>query len=83
MHLFAGVEFPFTKDFVLSLTLRGVSRQALHTPCRAPPVTPELLVQVSQILGVEGDPVSSTLYCAYLFAFFPYGAIGQYCATVS
>ena len=40
LPLFVGADYPFTKDFILSLTLRDVARNALHTPQRAPPVTP-------------------------------------------
>ena len=35
LHLFVGANYPFTKGFILSLMLRGVARQALHTPWRA------------------------------------------------
>lgn len=31
LHLFSGADYPFTKDFVLSLTLRGIARRAFHT----------------------------------------------------
>lgn len=69
MHLFTGADYPFTKEFLLSLTLRGIARNALHTPCRAPPVTPSLLLSISRVLALEGDPRSSTLFCAFLFTF--------------
>ena len=44
LHLFSGFEFLFNKDFRLSLTLRGIARNALHTPRRAPPVTPDVFL---------------------------------------
>ena len=30
LHLFSGQEFPFNKDFILLLTLRGIAHNALH-----------------------------------------------------
>ena len=70
LHLFTGADYPFTKDFILSLTLRGIARNALHTPRRAPPVTPSLLLSIFHVLECEGDPRSSTLLCACLFTFY-------------
>ena len=67
LHLFSGLDFPFNKDFLLSLTLRGILRNALQTPCRAPPVTPDILCQISRVLDFETDPTSWTLFCAFLF----------------
>lgn len=69
-HLFSGLDFPFNKDFLLSLTLRGIARNALHTPCRAPPVTLHILCQISKVLDFETDPIPCTLFCAFLFTFF-------------
>ena len=64
-----GADYPFTKDFILSLTLRGVARSALHTPSRAPPVTPGILLQLFRSSSSQ-EPISCTLFCAFLFAFF-------------
>ncbi|XP_032229976.1 uncharacterized protein LOC116613531 isoform X2 [Nematostella vectensis] len=70
LHLFAGYDYAFTKDFSLSLALRGVSRRIPHVPQRAPPVTPSLLLLVARTVDFQHDAHSSTLYCAFLFAFF-------------
>ena len=70
LHLFTGADYPFTKDFILSLNLCGIARNALHTPRRAPPVTPSILLSISHVLDCEGDPRSSTLFCAFLFTFY-------------
>ena len=69
LHLFTGADYPFTKDFILSLTLRGIARNALHTPRRAPPVTPSMLLSIFHVLQCEGDP-RSTLFCAFSFTFY-------------
>ena len=58
------------KDFILSLTLRGITRNALDTPRRAPPVTPSILLSISHVLDCEGDPRSSTLFCAFVVTFY-------------
>lgn len=70
LHLFSGADYPFIKDFVLSLTLRGIALRTFHTPRRAPPVSPSLLLRLSSFLLLNGDPRSATLLCAFLFAFF-------------
>ena len=69
-HLFSGLEFLYTKDFLLLLTLRGIARNALHTPHRAQPVTPYILFQMSRVLDFKHDPMSCALFCAFLLAFF-------------
>ena len=56
LHLFTGADYAFTKDFILSLTLRGIARNALNTPRRAPPVTTSILLSISYVLDCEGDP---------------------------
>ena len=63
--LFSDADYPFTKDFILSLTLRGIALNALHTPLRAPPVSPSLLHQLSSFLLFNGYPRSATLLCAF------------------
>jgi len=69
LHFFTGADYPFTKDFVLSLTLRGIARNALRTPRKAPPVTPSSLLRVSHVLDCEGDPRSSTLFLPFYLRF--------------
>ena len=70
LHLFSGVDYYYGKDFILALALRGIARNASYMPSRAPPVTPALLLQLSTYLDYHSDPMSCTLYCAYLFTFF-------------
>ena len=47
LHLFSGQEFPFNKDFILLLTLRGIAHNALHIRLRAPLVTPHVFYHVN------------------------------------
>ena len=70
MHIFVNADYSFSKDFILSLTLHGISRAALHTPIRAPPVTPSLLPRVARTLNYRLDRLDCTLHCAFLFSFF-------------
>lgn len=51
MHIFVNADYSFSKDFILSLTLHGISHAALHTPIRAPPVTPSLLPWVAHTIN--------------------------------
>ena len=50
--------------------MRGIARNVLHTLRRAPPVTPSILLSISHVLNCEGDPRSSTLFCAFLFTYY-------------
>ena len=68
--MFSGSEFPCSKHFLLSLTLLGIARNALHMLCRVPLVTPDLLLGISRVLHLQHDAQSCTLSFAFLFAFF-------------
>lgn len=70
LHLFTGADYPFMKDFILSLTLRGIARNALHTPRRAPPVTPSILLSIPMFLIVKVIRVRRLFFCAFLFTFY-------------
>ena len=64
LHLFTDVDYPFTKDFILSFTLRGIARNALHTRAGL------LQLLLVHDLKCEGDPRSSTLFSVFLFTFY-------------
>lgn len=49
--------------------LRGIARNMLHTPRRAPPVTQEILFRTFRGVKFENDTISCTLFCAFLFTF--------------
>ena len=83
LHLFSGLEYSFSREFVLSLELRGIARVAHHTPQRAPPVTPEILLRVSQQINYLHDPIDCTLFCAYLFCFFLMARLGNLVTSAS
>ena len=69
LHLFTGADYPFTKDFILSLTLRGIARNALHTPRRAPPVTPSILLSIPMFLIVKVIRVRRLFFVPFYLRF--------------
>ena len=53
LHLFTGADYPVTKDYFFPHLVRGIARNALHTPRRAPPVTPSILIVFPMFLSVK------------------------------
>ena len=82
LNLFSGLEFPFNKNFLLSLTLHGIPRNALHTPRRVPSVTPAVLYHISKVLDFETDPLSCMLFFTFLFYILFNGTDSQYSTSV-
>ena len=68
--IYLRVQITLLRKNLLSLTLRGIARNALHTPHRAPPVAPSISLRISRVLAFEGDPRSLTLFCVFLFTFY-------------
>ena len=68
--MFSWLEFPFNKKFLLSLTLHCIAHNALQTPRRAPSVTLDVLYHIFKVLDFENDPLSCTLFCAFLLTLF-------------
>ena len=69
LHLIAGFEFPSLQDYEIRITLKGIDRLAKHTPIRAPPILPEILIKIHEVCDFT-DPWEATLFCSFLFAFF-------------
>ena len=82
LHFFSGLEFPFNKNFLLSLTLHGIPHNALHTPRRVPSVTPAVLYHISKVLDFEKDPLSCMLFFTFLFYILFNGTDSQYSTSV-
>ena len=59
---------PFT-SYELRLTLRGLERLAQHVPSRAPPVTPDILLNIVSQIDLK-DPCLVSFCAAFLFTFF-------------
>ena len=69
LHLFAGLDFPHLDNFVVKLVLRGLKKTLSHTPRRALPITPDILLSFLSKLNLS-TPVDATYWCAFVFAFF-------------
>ena len=72
----AGYDCPFLESFEVRLTLKGIARLAKHTPNRAPPITPELLVKIISVCSLE-DPREVTFLSAFLFTFFLFARVSN------
>ena len=76
LHIFHGLPFTHSQDFLLQLGLRGIARLDPHVPVRAIPVTPAILR--SFLLSMD---VKSSLHCSVwacsLFCFFTMARLGS------
>ena len=59
---------PFT-SYELRLTLHGLERLAQHVPSRAPPITPDILLNIVSQIDLQ-DPCLVSFSAAFLFTFF-------------
>ena len=69
MHLLLGYSVDNLDKFILNLTLKGIAK--LHPYCKkqAEPMTPEILLKISDILNFSN--VNDLVYwCLFLFGFF-------------
>ena len=76
LHLFHGLSYPFTEDYLLHMELKGISRLNPHVPKRAIPVTPKILMLFHRLMNPD-----STLHCnvwaCCLFLFFTLSRLGS------
>ena len=69
LHLLAGEDITVFKSYELTILLRGLDRLAQHVPNRAPPVTPEILLQLVSLVDFT-NPVEVTFMSAFFCTFF-------------
>jgi integrase len=69
MHLYAGLPFDLLQNFLVKLLLKGLRKRLCHTPRRALPITPQILLSFLPYLHLD-SPFDITLWCSFLFAFF-------------
>jgi len=83
-HILLGYEYNFTSNYILKLVLRGLSRLHPHTPLRAPPMTPEILLKVASVIDVSSS-FECTIFSCALFLFFLMARLGNVlpCSTNS
>ena len=69
MHNLLGYSTANINDFLINLALRGISRQHPRHVKQAKPVTPEILMNIHEVLdfSIKSDVV---YWCLFLFAFF-------------
>ena len=76
LHIFLGHEYPFSKDFHLHLTIRGIERTLLHVPRRAKPITPDILLAIQQH-SHSFSSLQHTVFACGLFLFFTMARAGS------
>ena len=69
LHLLAGEDITVFKSYELTILLRGLDRLAQHVPNRAPPVTPDILLQLVSLVDFT-NPVEVTFMSAFFCTFF-------------
>ena len=68
LHIILGFEYPFSGNILLNLTLRGISRGAQHTPRRANPITPLILIAIQRVVDFT-CPLQSSVFATALLLF--------------
>ena len=76
LHILTGHPYPFTGNAILRLVLRGLHRLHPHTPLRAPPVTPEILLALFRVVD-QRDSLESSVFACALFLFFTMSRLGS------
>ena len=76
LHIFHGLPFAHSQDFLLQLELRGIGRLNPHVPVRAIPVTPAILRSYLSSMDAESSLHCSVWACS-LFCFFTMARLGS------
>ena len=53
LHKIFGFELPSADDYLYQLTVSGIRRDKGHVVCQASPMTPKLLVSMSQFVNLQ------------------------------
>ena len=76
LHIFHGLSYPHSEDFLLHLELRGISRLDPHVPVRAVPVTPDILTAFYHHMDVT-DSLHCSVWACSLFLFYTMARLGS------
>ena len=76
LHILLGFDYPFSGNIILKLVLKGINRLNPHIPNRAPPITPELLMDLFYVLDYQNS-LEVTVYACGLFLFFTMARLGS------
>ena len=75
LHIFHGLPFAHSQDFLLQLELRGIGRLNPHVPVRAIPMTPGILLSFRSSMDAQSSLHCSIWACS-LFCFFTMARLG-------
>ena len=76
LHIFHGLKYPHSEDFLLRLELRGISRLNPHVPVRAIPVTPSVLRCYQEHMDQE-DSLQTAVWSCSLILFYTMARLGS------
>ena len=76
LHSFAGLHYDFSEDFHLQLVIKGISRIKPHVPCRASPITPQILVNFYRHMD-HSSSLHLTVWACCLILFFTLARLGS------
>jgi hypothetical protein len=69
LHLIQDAVFPNVSSWQIRLLYRGISRVLCHSPKRALPITPIILLRLHPNINTQ-HPLQATLWSLYLITFF-------------
>ena len=69
LHRTLGASTQAFKDYVLNLTLQGITRNSKHVPKQARPITPDLLIKMHAVLNFD-DISDCAFWLTCILAFF-------------
>lgn len=69
MHLILGYSVDQINNFILNLSLKGISKLKLHCVKKANAITPEILYKIGLMLDMSNTD-NIVFWCLFLFAFF-------------
>ena len=69
LHLYQGFQFPSLQCFDLKLLLKGITKRLKHTPVRASPITPTILLEFREFINLNSQ-LGATIWCAFIIAFY-------------
>lgn len=83
IHLLFNVPFPDYNNMFIKLTFKGLEKRLQHVPRRASPMTPQILVQLYDLLDFSIIE-HVVMWCLFLFMFFLFARKSQFmCNHVS
>ena len=69
MHLLLGFKVDHINNFILNLSVEGMTKLKPYCVRQAAPMIPEILIQIASVLDFK-NPDSLVYWCLFLFAFF-------------